>query len=534
MEAEIHRNNGENTEVADPEENRVHDVPVDHKGEIPLRSSTTAWTASLFILVNLIIYFTKVLHQDVKTAKNNMDYCSRMTTVMAVFGAFVADAYLGRFFVTIISSIIYLMGLILLTMSQFIPSLKSCSEENCNHHRNVQKVIFFLALYLLSFGAEGHMPSLESFGADQFDDDHSEERKQKTLFFNWRKFTRYFGSLIGATFSFFLQDHVGFGVVNIILTLTTSFTLIIFYRGKPFYRFFDKAVVVEGHDIQQQGRKQNPWRLAIVVMLETTKVLINIFPIWFTSLIFVVCLTQTSSFFVMQSHLMDIKVSSRIEIPPSILGFIGSVAGLLVVALYEKLLVLSLSRRAPANERSYQILQRIGIGMTFSVLAMGVAALVERKRLEMAELDLVRGGKTWHSPHTTMSLFWLVPQYIISGIGESFCLVGLQEYYCEQVPHSMRSLGMSLFFSASVVEKFINNYLVSIVIHITEKFGTSWIGDDLNSSCLDKFYWLMTAIHSLNLCMYVLFAKRHSYKILKRNAMAAHGWEGDRKESSMA
>ncbi|MQL72635.1 hypothetical protein Taro_004988 [Colocasia esculenta] len=83
------------------------------------------------------------------------------------------------------STVIYLLGVGILTQSRFIPSLKPCEGSLC--HRNslrVHEVVFFIAMYLISVGTGGHKPALDSFGADQFDDDHPEERKKKMSFFN--------------------------------------------------------------------------------------------------------------------------------------------------------------------------------------------------------------------------------------------------------------------------------------------------------------------------------------------------------------
>ncbi|KAL3523899.1 hypothetical protein ACH5RR_016733 [Cinchona calisaya] len=598
MEQEIQKGNiGETNKADDQEDNWVRDLSVDHKGNVPLRASTGAWRASLFIItiefserltyfgiaMNLIIYLTKVLHQDLKTAAKNVNYWFGVTTMMPLFGAFLADAYFGRFFMIMHSSIIYLMGLSLLTMSEFIPSLKPCNVENCSHPVKVHKVVFFVAMYFLSLGTGGHKPSLQSFGADQFDDNHLEERKQKSSFFNWWNFALCSGLLLGSTVIVYVQDHVGWGVADLILTLNMGVAIIVFYLGNPFYRyrvpegspfmplfqvliaavikrnlphpsnpdllyeipisqkvqgrllfhtnslrFLDKAAIVENDDILRQERKQNPWTLATVTMVEETKLLINMSPIWLTSVIFGVCLAQASTFFIKQSSTMDRKIGSRFEIPPATISSLGIVAMLLSVALYEKITV-PVIRKATGNERGLKILQRIGVGMIFPALAMAISALVERKRLRIVEKELAQGGNTGQS--LPMSVFWLAPQFIILGIGDSFSVVGLQEYFYREVPDSMRSLGVSFYLSAIGVGNFISSFLITIVAHITGKFGTSWFSKELNSSRLDKFYWLMTAISILNLCMYLFFAKRYSYKSVKRNLMVAKCQEGDGRES---
>lgn len=64
------------------------------------------------LATNLIIYLTKVLHQDVKTAAKNVNYWIGVTTMMPLLGGFVADAYLGRFSTILVSTLIYLLVII--------------------------------------------------------------------------------------------------------------------------------------------------------------------------------------------------------------------------------------------------------------------------------------------------------------------------------------------------------------------------------------------------------------------------------------
>ncbi|KAK7305801.1 hypothetical protein VNO77_43713 [Canavalia gladiata] len=315
------------------EEKWVHDASVDYKGRVPSRASTGAWKASFFVLIlefservshfgissNLITYLTKVIHEDLKTAAKNVNYWAGTTAMMPLIGGFVADAYTGRFHMVLFSSVIYLMGLSLLTLSQFIPSLKQCSSKICNQPKVIHEMVFFLAIYCISLGTGGHKPCLESFGADQFDDDHSEERK-KMSFFNWWSFTVCFALLLGATMVVYVQDFVGWGVASFILTTLMALTTIAFYLGKPFYRyrkpegnpfkpilqvivasmrkrhlscpsnpallFLDKAAIVEEKYIEQ---KDNAWRLATVTRVEETKLILNVVPIWLTSLTVGVC-----------------------------------------------------------------------------------------------------------------------------------------------------------------------------------------------------------------------------------------------------
>ncbi|MCI14900.1 peptide/nitrate transporter, partial [Trifolium medium] len=139
------------------------------------------------------------MKEDLKTAAKNVNYWAGTTTLMPLIGGFLADAYIGRFPMVLFSSLVYLVGLTLLTMSQYVPSLKPCNTKTCPQPRKLHEVVFFLALYCISLGTGGHKPCLESFGADQFDEEHVEERKKKMSFFNWWNFALCFALLLGAT-----------------------------------------------------------------------------------------------------------------------------------------------------------------------------------------------------------------------------------------------------------------------------------------------------------------------------------------------
>lgn len=127
-------------------------------------------------------------------------------------------------------------------------------------------------------------------------------------------------------------------------------------------------------------------------MVEETKLIIRMIPIWFTSLIIGICLAEHTTFFVKQSYTMNRKVGRSFEIPAATVNCISSMGMLFTLFLYKKLLI-SILRRATGNERGLNILQRIGVGMIFP-MTMPVAALVEKKRLRIQKNEIARGGGT--------------------------------------------------------------------------------------------------------------------------------------------
>ena len=125
-------------------------------------------------------------------------------------------------------------------MTQYIPTLKPCNTtpiSSCEHATKVHEAVFFLAAYLVALATGGYKPCLESFGADQFDDDDTKERKQKMSFFNWWNVSLCSGLFIGVTLIVYVQDYVSWGIAFLILAIIMGVTVFIFVIGRPFYRY---------------------------------------------------------------------------------------------------------------------------------------------------------------------------------------------------------------------------------------------------------------------------------------------------------
>lgn len=124
-----------------------------------------------------------------------------------------------------------------MALSRLIPALRPWDGTNSDEPRKIHGIMFFVAIYMISVGTGGHKPSLESFGADQFDDDDAEERRKKMSFFNWWSFGLCCGLLLGVTVIVYIEDHVGWGAADMILVAVMACTTFIFCMGRPFYRF---------------------------------------------------------------------------------------------------------------------------------------------------------------------------------------------------------------------------------------------------------------------------------------------------------
>eukprot|EP00252_Welwitschia_mirabilis_P007133 TRINITY_DN1822_c0_g1_i7.p1 TRINITY_DN1822_c0_g1~~TRINITY_DN1822_c0_g1_i7.p1 ORF type:complete len:356 (-),score=35.52 TRINITY_DN1822_c0_g1_i7:1962-3029(-) len=233
-------------------QNYTGDGSVDIKGRPSVRKNTGTWKACPFILgnecserlafygidKNLVSYFTKVLHEGNASAAKIVNTWSGTCYVTPLLGAVVADSYWGRYWTILVFSTIYFLGMIIMTVSASVSAFRppSCTGSSCQRATAVQFGVLFLGLYLVALGSGGIKCCVSSFGADQFDDTDSTEKKKKTSFFNWFYFTINVGSLIASSFLVWVQDNVGwewgFGIPTVFMGLS----IISFIVGTPLYR----------------------------------------------------------------------------------------------------------------------------------------------------------------------------------------------------------------------------------------------------------------------------------------------------------
>ncbi|AQK61883.1 protein NRT1/ PTR FAMILY 5.6 [Zea mays] len=546
----------------DHEEAWVHDSSVDHRGRSPARATTGSWKAAMFIILiefserlsyfgiatSLMIYLTKVLQEEMKAAAKNANYWMSVTTLMPLLGGFLADGYLGRFSTVVVSTAVYLLGLTVLATAQLAPGLGP------DRSPRLHEALFFAGIYLVSAGTGGHKPALESFGADQFDEAHAAERVRKMSFFNWWNCALCSGVLLGVTAVVYAQDRAGWGAATVALAAVMAASLAVFLAGRRYYRyrvpegspltpllqvlvaaFRNRRLPLPDDDAElyevrrpQSGKRRllchtyqlrfldkaaivvepgagedacGPWRLATVTQVEETKLVLAMVPIWVCTLPFGMAVAQVSTFFIKQSSVMDRRLGPHFEPPPASVFALSAVAMIGTVAAYDKALVPYL-RRATGGERGISILGRVGIGMAFAIAGLGVAAAVERRRLLSAG-----------AARPSTSVLWLVPQFALMGVADGFALVGLQEYFYEQVPDGMRSLGIGLYLSVIGAGSFLSSLVITAADRASSRGGRAgWFAKDLNRSRLDLFYWLLACISAVNLAFYALVATKCSYK----------------------
>ena len=244
--------------------------------------------------------------------------------------------------------------------------------------------------------------------------------------------------------------------------------------------------------------------------VEEVKLVIRLIPIWLSCLMFNVVQAQLHTFFTKQGSTMMRSIGSHFQLPPASLQGIVGFTILAAVPIYDRLFV-PLARKFTGHPSGITMLQRIGVGLFLSLLNMVVSALVEAKRVDIASKHGLLDSPKSVIP---MRVWWLLPQYMICGVSDAFAVVGLQELFYAEMPEAMRSLGAAAHISILGVGNFLSGGIISLVqlISSTSSGHEKWLGDNLNRSHLDYFYWVLAGLSALNLCLYVWVSKGFSYK----------------------
>ncbi|KAJ0603804.1 putative proton-dependent oligopeptide transporter family, MFS transporter superfamily [Helianthus annuus] len=205
---------------------------------------------------------------------------------------------------------------------------------------------------------------------------------------------------------------------------------------------------------------------------------------------------------------MDRLIGSSFEIPPATLQSFTGLSIMILIPIYDTILV-PFTRAITKKPSGITMLQRIGIGILISIVSMGVAAIVETKRLKVAR---EYGFLDDPDAMIPMKIWWLLPQYLLVGAGEVFTIVGMQEFFYDQMPSDLKSIGLALYLSVLGIGSFLSGFIIWIVEKTTGGNGEDgWISDNLNHGHIDYLYYLLSGISAVAFVMFVYSAKSYVY-----------------------
>ncbi|KAI3785715.1 hypothetical protein L1987_44840 [Smallanthus sonchifolius] len=512
--------------------------------------------ASMSLVMNMTVYLRSNYNMSGIFLVNVVTIWMGTSNIWSLAGAFVSDAYIGKYLTLLYGSIASLMGMGMMTLTAGVPHLRppKCTDlPNCIQPENWQLALLFTGLGLLAVGAGGLRPCGIAFGVDQFDTTTVKGQKQLQSFFNLWYLSFTLTLIIALTGVVYIQTNISWVIGFAIPTTCLLFSVTIFLIGRHTYiikkpegsvfsdiikviiasirkrkipsnysfyyphdqqqsnnilvrtqRFkcLDKAaMIVDPSELNSNLLPQNKWRLCSVQQVENLKCVVGILPVWVSGVGCMLVIDQQTTFGVLQAMQMTTTIGPGFKIPPGWVTEIAMITLSIWIFVYEGIYVPKLMKLLKKDARLTMV-TRVRIGIIMSIFCMVTAGIIERKRRDSA-----LNNHTYVAP---LHVFWLVPQFMLSGLIEVFDSVAIMEFFTTQMPESMRTVASAIFFITLSISSYLSLLIVNIIHKLTGTNGRNpWLGGhDLNKNRLDYYYYIIAGFGVLNLIYFTFVGSK--------------------------
>ncbi|KAH7515868.1 hypothetical protein FEM48_Zijuj10G0072100 [Ziziphus jujuba var. spinosa] len=260
-----------------------------HDGDSSSSATTTASTkpgneaiqrlATFGLTANFMVYLVREFHMDQVEAANILNIWNGASNLLPLLGAFLADAYLGKYLTILLASFAALPGMVIITLTASVPQLRPpiCNpkpeqQDQCVGYTKSQLWLLLIGLYWLAIGTGGVRPCTIPFGIDQFDTATAEGRKGTTRFYNcvYTIYTLTF--LMGQTVVVYIQNSISWALGFALPTILMVCSILLFSAGSKFYvyekpegslfsvilRVFFAACNKRHHDVRSNAKFYDP------------------------------------------------------------------------------------------------------------------------------------------------------------------------------------------------------------------------------------------------------------------------------------
>ncbi|XP_062094606.1 protein NRT1/ PTR FAMILY 5.5-like [Humulus lupulus] len=223
--------------------------------------------------------------------------------------------------------------------------------------------------------------------------------------------------------------------------------------------------------------------------IDATKFIISLFPICLLGLIS----SLGNTYFLEQAYSMNQKIGF-FKVPYVLLLSMYKLGNYLLPKLYFETVDSCVPSCCTSLKKA---LNRIGMVLSLlcALLCCVIAGGVESKRIEMTKGE---------SP-VEMHMLYLVPQFFLLGGLYGLAFESIERFFKDhQTPQSLEPYMVDSTVGVFGLGNIGSVLLVYLVSKYTAKNGTSWFDKTINTSRLDKYYWLLSVWITINIVWYLL------------------------------
>ncbi|KAF4670124.1 hypothetical protein FOL47_002186 [Perkinsus chesapeaki] len=422
------------------------------------------------ITPNLQLFLKKYLGYTDPQADSYVAIFNSVLYVTPLIGGVMADTLLGVYYVILAFSIVYMIGLVLLTLS----SIESITQP---------WMIHLSLLVLITLGAGGIKSCVNVMGAQQM---HPEEHKKEvTSFFTYFYASINVGALIGGVVTpILLQDVSYFASFVFPLAFFVVATVVFvlgdfmnrYVKAKPQGSATVKVAKVAVFSLLkcscEKNKKSNGGRFEDE-FIEDAKLFFRLLPIFTLTIPFNMVYNTMTTTFLTQAFKMD-RNTFGWNMPAALMQNIDSIAVIAVSVTVENLVYPFLRKRGLMPPP----LVRFCIGSLFAAVALLAALFVEYA---------VKAN-----PLYTVSIWWQIPQFSLIATGEILLISTSYEVAFTNAPPELKNVAsaVNLCFMAMA------NALTAVLFQLT----APWLTDFIPGSAIappshyDYFYFVLIGI----------------------------------------
>ncbi|KHN44081.1 Putative peptide/nitrate transporter [Glycine soja] len=452
------------------------------------------------IATNLVTYLTTKVHEGNVSAPRNVSIWLGTSYLTPLIGAALGDGYWGRYWTIAVFSVVYFIGMCTLTLSASLPALKpaECLGSVCPSATPAQYAVFYFGLYVIALGIGGIKSCVPSFGAGQFDDTDPKGRVKKGSFFNWYYFSINLGAIVSSSIVVWIQDNAGWGLGFGIPTLLIVLSMASFFIGTPLYRFQKPGGSPVTRMCQVLCTSVRKWNFVIpedssllYEMSDKRSAIKGSHKLLHSDDLR--CLDRAATVSDYESKSGDYSNPWRLcpvtqveELKIFICMFPMWATGAVFSAVYTQMSTLFVEQGTVMNTNIGSFEIPPASLATFDVLSVGL----------QETLILLMNLLLYHSVYFGKRLL--------------FAFVGLLEFFYDQSPDTMKTLGTALSPLYFALGNYLSSFILTMVTYFTTHGGKlGWIPDNLNKGHLDYFFLLLAGLSFLSMLVYIVAAKRY-------------------------
>ncbi|CAD6261896.1 unnamed protein product [Miscanthus lutarioriparius] len=474
------------------------------------------------------------MKQNAATNVNNI--FSGTFNFAPVVGAFVADAFWGRFRTLLFGTVVGVAAMAVITLSATVHELKppTCSPMaqqagTCVAPSTLQRAVLYLGMGLLVVSAGGMNPTSLPFGADQFDERKEQHKGGLARFYNWYYAVAMIATFLALTVVLYVQVNVSWGLGFAIPTALMAVAFVVFLVGTKVYVYvppegsiFSSVARVfvasclkwrlplpHPEDARRQeellynppaavGNGRRVFKLPLTLQLSflnkaaiVTDATEEIRPDSSPARAWNLCSVQQVEEAKCLLKIIPVWISGTMwfTVVTELINYTFLQASTMDLhmgkhftippASIVAVLYLSVALFVPVYDlliaRAAQRVTKAGRGIT--LLQRQGAGLVVGALAFVVAAAVERRRRHSALAHgdgmSPLSVFLLAPQLAVMGVSGGFSMVGQTEFYNTQFPDQMRTLANAAFYCAQGVSSYLATLVVSIVNARTRQHGGS-------------------------------------------------------------